>query len=122
MPDSEDSLTPPKAQTSSEHLQMYYLSKVAHELLEEARITTKRQFQGRKYDSSTFQHCIHSELEAIANHPPYEWQVDVMEALFLHLNTVAITGTGSGKTLPFAMIHLVQPHQTNIDHLHTQCS
>ena len=34
---------------------------------------------------------------------PYEWQLDLAEALYLGLDSVVIAGTGAGKTLPFAM-------------------
>ena len=38
---------------------------------------------------------------------PYLWQLDVTEALLLGLDCVVIAGTGSGKTMPFAMPLLV---------------
>ena len=38
---------------------------------------------------------------------PYDWQLDVTEALLLGLDCVVIAGTGSGKTMPFAMPLLV---------------
>ena len=34
---------------------------------------------------------------------PYDWQIDVAEAVVLGLDTTVIAGTGSGKTLPWAM-------------------
>ncbi|KAJ3501241.1 hypothetical protein NLJ89_g9430 [Agrocybe chaxingu] len=34
---------------------------------------------------------------------PYEWQLDMSEAVLLGLDTIVIAGTGSGKTLPFVM-------------------
>ena len=34
---------------------------------------------------------------------PYDWQLDVMEAILLGLDTVVIAGTGAGKTMPFVM-------------------
>ena len=37
---------------------------------------------------------------------PYEWQLDVAEALYLGLDSVIIAGTGAGKTLPFVMVLL----------------
>ena len=37
----------------------------------------------------------------------HEWQLDTLEALFLGMDSAVIAGTGSGKTLPFALIHLV---------------
>ena len=38
---------------------------------------------------------------------PYDWQLDVTEAILLGLDCVVIAGTGSGKTIPFAMPLLV---------------
>jgi bloom syndrome protein len=34
---------------------------------------------------------------------PYEWQLDVTEAILLGLDSVVIMGTGAGKTMPFMM-------------------
>ena len=34
---------------------------------------------------------------------PYDWQIDLTEALALGLDATVIAGTGSGKTLPRAM-------------------
>ncbi|KAJ6539757.1 hypothetical protein B0H19DRAFT_1003355 [Mycena capillaripes] len=34
---------------------------------------------------------------------PYDWQIDVAEALILGLDAVVIAGTGAGKTIPFTM-------------------
>jgi|SRR6267154_132450 len=36
-------------------------------------------------------------------HDPYEWQLDVTEAILLGLDSVVIAGTGAGKTMPFMM-------------------
>ena len=36
-------------------------------------------------------------------HDPYEWQLDVTEAVLLGLDSVVIAGTGAGKTMPFMM-------------------
>ena len=42
---------------------------------------------------------------------PYDWQVDLTEALTLGLDATVIAGTGSGKTLPWAMpLRLEQNH------------
>ncbi|KAJ6481357.1 P-loop containing nucleoside triphosphate hydrolase protein [Mycena vulgaris] len=35
--------------------------------------------------------------------PPYDWQIDVSEAIILGLDAVVIAGTGAGKTIPFMM-------------------
>ena len=34
---------------------------------------------------------------------PYDWQLDVAEAICMGLDAVVIAGTGAGKTLPFVM-------------------
>jgi ATP-dependent helicase YprA (DUF1998 family) len=34
---------------------------------------------------------------------PYDWQLDVAEALLLGLDCSVIAGTGAGKTLPFVL-------------------
>ncbi|KZT02561.1 uncharacterized protein LAESUDRAFT_601365, partial [Laetiporus sulphureus 93-53] len=34
---------------------------------------------------------------------PYDWQVDVTEALLLGMDCTVIAGTGAGKTMPFVM-------------------
>ena len=34
---------------------------------------------------------------------PHEWQLDVVEALLLAIDSVVIVGTGSGKTIPFML-------------------
>ena len=39
---------------------------------------------------------------------PYEWQIDVTEAILLELDSVVIAGTGAGKTMPFMMSLLLQ--------------
>ena len=41
--------------------------------------------------------------EAFGGNKPYDWQVDITEALLLGLDCVAIAGTGAGKTMPFGM-------------------
>jgi superfamily II DNA/RNA helicase len=41
--------------------------------------------------------------EAFNGNKPYDWQIDVTEALLLGLDCVAIAGTGAGKTMPFGL-------------------
>lgn len=45
---------------------------------------------------------------------PYDWQVDVSEALALGLDVTVIAGTGSGKTLPWAMPLLLEENRGRI--------
>lgn len=45
---------------------------------------------------------------AFGGNEPCEFQLDVAEALMLGLDVTAIVGTGSGKTLPWAMPLLLE--------------
>ena len=45
---------------------------------------------------------------------PYDWQIDVAEAVVLGLDTTVIAGTGSGKTLPWAMQILLEENHEKI--------
>ena len=40
---------------------------------------------------------------------PYEWQLDVAEALILGLDCLLIAGTGAGKSMPFVMPLFILP-------------
>ncbi len=60
--------------------------------------------KSRQYNSNKTRHDITLEFEkAFDGKTPYEWQVDVTEALLLRLDCIVIAGTGAGKTMPFAM-------------------
>lgn len=62
----------------------------------------------RQYSSAqTREDLIASFKGAFNGLEPYNWQLDVTEAVLLGLDCVAIAGTGSGKTMPFAMPLLV---------------
>lgn len=45
---------------------------------------------------------------------PYEWQLDVAEAILLGVDTVLIAGTGAGKTMPFMMPLLLKKNKLEI--------
>jgi len=45
---------------------------------------------------------------------PYDWQIDLAEALVLELDATVIAGTGSGKTLPWAMPLLLDENRDKI--------
>ena len=45
---------------------------------------------------------------------PYNWQIDLAEALTLRLAATVIAGTGSGKTLPWAMPLLLNENHNKI--------
>jgi ATP-dependent helicase YprA (DUF1998 family) len=56
------------------------------------------------YNSQATREAIVSRCEeAFGGNKPYDWQVDITEALLLGLDCVAIAGTGAGKTMPFGM-------------------
>ena len=56
------------------------------------------------YGSEATREAIVKKFEDVFDgKKPYDWQVDVTEALLLGLDCVAIAGTGAGKTMPFGM-------------------
>jgi ATP-dependent helicase YprA (DUF1998 family) len=62
----------------------------------------------RQYSSAGMREdLIMSFKEAFNGLEPFTWQLDITEALLLGLDCVAVAGTGSGKTMPFAMPLLV---------------
>lgn len=91
-----------------------YLSPSSYALLKKARETTKRRPFSQKFDSATFRNKLSAACEAQLSYKPRPWQLDVAEALYLKVDTVAIAGTGAGKTLPFALIHLIIPNLVTI--------
>lgn len=67
-------------------------------ILEEAR----RSKQG--YDSDATREALTNAVRAAFNeNSPHDFQLDVAEALTLGLDVTVVAGTGSGKTLPWAM-------------------
>ncbi|KAF5314200.1 hypothetical protein D9758_018840 [Tetrapyrgos nigripes] len=57
------------------------------------------------YNSQAYRTLLHEEFKKrLPGMEPYEWQLDVSEALFLGLDCTVIAGTGSGKTMPFVML------------------
>ena len=67
------------------------------------------------YDSedtrSTFSDAVAAVCPVIK---PYDWQLDVAEALALGLDATVIAGTGSGKTLPWALPLLLEENCNKI--------
>ena len=49
---------------------------------------------------------------------PYDWQIDLAEALTLGLDATVIAGTGSGKILPWAMPLLLEENCDRICLVH----
>ncbi|KAH7917208.1 P-loop containing nucleoside triphosphate hydrolase protein [Leucogyrophana mollusca] len=65
-----------------------------------------------KYNSLATRLKIYDEFRARNdNKEPYEWQMDVAEALVLGLDCTVIAGTGAGKTMPFVMPLFVHPEK-----------
>ncbi|KIJ15178.1 hypothetical protein PAXINDRAFT_12087 [Paxillus involutus ATCC 200175] len=66
----------------------------------------------QNYDSSLTQRKIVEEFRARFNNlVPYDWQLNVTEALMLGLDCSVIVGTGAGKTMPFVMPLFAQPNK-----------
>ena len=68
--------------------------------LENARKTAAKK---SNYDSQKSRSDLKRIFQERFGSDPYDWQVDVSEALILGLDSVVIAGTGSGKTMPFMM-------------------
>ena len=61
------------------------------------------------YDSQATQCALLGSITArCPTITPYDWQIDVAEALTLGLDDTVIASTGSGKTLPWAMPLLLE--------------
>ena len=73
--------------------------------LQEARAAAEKQ---RKYNSGATRRVLAALFAERFGSAPYEWQLDVAEALLLGLDSVVIAGTCSGKTIPFMLplLHL----------------
>jgi bloom syndrome protein len=61
------------------------------------------------YNSTTTRAEVWQLFRQRFGQDPYEWQIDVTEAILLELDSVVIAGTGAGKTMPFMMPLLLQP-------------
>ena len=73
--------------------------------LQEACAATQQQ---KKYNGEATQCALAALFTECFGSAPYEWQLDVAEALLLGLDSVVIASTGSGKTIPFMLplLHL----------------
>ncbi|PCH45072.1 hypothetical protein WOLCODRAFT_78344 [Wolfiporia cocos MD-104 SS10] len=62
--------------------------------------------KNRQYSSADTCRLITEKFQDVfgPDRVPYDWQLNVTEALLLHLDSVVIAGTGSGKTMPFALV------------------
>jgi ATP-dependent helicase YprA (DUF1998 family) len=82
-------------------------------ILEKAREKARK--SKRNYDSQDTRSTIIKNFKDIFNGlEPYEWQLDVSEAILLGLDTTVIAGTGSGKTIPFILPLLATPASKKI--------
>lgn len=71
------------------------------QLLEETR---QQAVKDRGYSSADTRKRMTNEIQARCEGKiPYDWQLDIAEAVYLGLDSVIVAGTGAGKTLPFAM-------------------
>ncbi|KLO04434.1 P-loop containing nucleoside triphosphate hydrolase protein, partial [Schizopora paradoxa] len=71
--------------------------------LDEARKTFKEK-DGKPYDSRATRSFFTDEIKKrMDGKCPFDWQLDLGEALYLGLDSVMIARTGAGKTLPFAL-------------------
>ncbi|KAI0710336.1 P-loop containing nucleoside triphosphate hydrolase protein [Cerioporus squamosus] len=79
---------------------------VAHsaDLLDRARA---RAADKHAYKSEELRTEVRRALLEACGKEPYDWQLDVTEALLLGLDTAVIAGTGAGKTMPFVMPLLI---------------
>lgn len=68
--------------------------------------TRKRMQRYKKYSSASIRDLVSAEVTARTGKVPYSWQLDVVEAILFGLDCIVLAGTGSGKTLPFAMVLL----------------
>lgn len=75
--------------------------------LQEAVLAAARNL---RYDSTATRAKIQTEFtRRNSGKQPYNWQVNVTEALLLGLDCTVIAGTGAGKTMPFVMPLFVHP-------------
>ncbi|KAF6740968.1 P-loop containing nucleoside triphosphate hydrolase protein [Ephemerocybe angulata] len=59
--------------------------------------------QDEEHDSAEWRARLRASFLSKFGKEPYEWQMDVTEALVLGLDCLCIAGTGAGKTMPFMM-------------------
>ena len=67
------------------------------------------------YDSQATRRTLSDSVTALCpTITPYDWQLDLAEALTLGLDATVIAGTGSGKTLPWALPLLLEKNRGRI--------
>jgi|ERR1700677_1035937 len=72
----------------------------SYKILAKAREDAARK---RRYDSRQTRDELKRLFRERFGTDPFEWQLDVTEAIILGLDSVVIAGTGAGKTMPFMM-------------------
>lgn len=77
-----------------------YLHTRSYKILQKAR---EEAGQKKDYSSSETRSKIKELFRDSFGGDPYDWQLDVTEAILLGLDSVVIAGTGAGKTMPFMM-------------------
>jgi ATP-dependent helicase YprA (DUF1998 family) len=77
------------------------LQSKSYRILEKARAEAARK---NGYNSQTTQTELRWLFRERFGKDPYDWQLDVTEAILLGLDSVVITGTGAGKTMPFMIL------------------
>ena len=63
----------------------------------------------KNYDTHKTRVALADIFQERFGNDPYDWQLDVAEAIILGLDSIVIAGTGSGKTMPFMMPLLMDP-------------
>ena len=67
------------------------------------------------YNSQATQHTFSDSITALCPKIKlYDWQIDIAEALALGLDATVVAGTGSGKTLPWAIPLLLEGNRDKI--------
>lgn len=82
----------------------YILPEKAQDLLNAAR---KNKETSAAYNPISYRRTLTEASKRHTGKTPREWQLDVAEALYLGLDCIVVTGTGTGKTLPFILSNLV---------------
>ena len=77
-------------------------------LLQEARDVSKKKHD---YNLGETRLEMRTRFSDKSHFRPYDWQLDVAEALLVGLDSIVIAGTGSGKTIPFMLPLLVHPEK-----------
>ena len=86
--------------------------KTSVELLNTARKTAS---ETANYSSEATREAIVKKFQDVFDgNKPYDWQVDMTEALLLGLDCVAISGTGAGRMMPFGMTLLMDESRSKM--------